>query len=70
MFTRALIAPLGCHRFAVMIDRAAGQPPALVYTGSLEDCRTALRALTGEAGVFPCGPTVSPTDAPATARAA
>jgi hypothetical protein len=67
MFTRARIAPLGCHRFAVLLDRAAVPAPLMVYTGTLEECRTALDALIPVAGALPCP---SDADAPATAQAA
>jgi hypothetical protein len=66
MFTRARIAPLGCHRFAVLLDRVAVPVPLMVSTGTLEECRTALRALI-VAGALPCP---SDADAPATAQAA
>jgi hypothetical protein len=39
----------------------------MVYTGTLEECRTALDALAIVAGVFP---RASDADAPATAQAA
>jgi hypothetical protein len=67
MFTRARIAPLGCHRFAVLLNRVAVPVPLMVYTGTLEECRTALRALTVVAGVFP---RASDADAPAMAQVA
>jgi hypothetical protein len=66
MFTRARIAPLGCHRYAVLLDRAAVPVPLMVSTGTLEECRTALRALT-VAGVSPA---TSYADAPAMAQVA
>jgi hypothetical protein len=66
MFTRARIAPLGCHRYAVLLDRAAVPVPLMVSTGTLEECRTALRALT-VAGVSPA---TSDADAPAMAQVA
>jgi hypothetical protein len=66
MFTHARIAPLGCYRFAVLLDRAAVPVPLMVRTGTLEECRTALRALI-VAGRFP---TASDADAPAMAQVA